>query len=175
MKNAFIITDVKILRASLDFARNLGLTVDQDNYSREENEAISIGTSKKYDVGGNQDPSFYSRKHNITPVDLNKETVSAFIQSVLDLYVEEEKKTEVDPDDFEDDDVIQDDYENNNDKYNHDAINLLVSKVKQNKKSIKSYFVIEDTITKEYSLTVYSSKEGVIGNLYEIFNEINAD
>lgn len=173
MKNAFIITDVNILKASLDFAKALDLSVDADNYSREKGEAISVGTSKKYQVGGNQDTSFYTRKHNITPVYLNKETVSAFIQSVLDLY--EEEKTEVDPDDFEDDDVIQDDFEDNNDKYNHDAINLLVSKVKQNKKSIKSYFVIENTITKEYSLTVYATKEGVIGNLYEIFNEINAD
>jgi hypothetical protein len=165
MKKAFIIGDKALLRACLGFADILGLSVDHDNLSRNTGEAISIGTSKKYKVAGNADPSFYSRKHGITPVLLDKTTALDFIQSVLDLVtiavpapvIEAEVEAEVD--------------EITLNKYNHPAINLLYAKVKGQKKSPKNYYVIDNN--GEYSVTTDSTREN-LGNLAEIFAEINA-
>ncbi len=166
MKKAFIIGDLGLMGACLHFADRLEVSVDQDNFIRTTGEAISIGTSKKYTVAGNADPSFYTRKHGITPILLDKTTALDFIQSVLDLVpiatptpeVEEEVVAEVD--------------EISLTKYNHSAINLLYAKVKGQKKSPKNYFVID--IDGEYSVTTDSTRVN-LGNLADIFAEINAD
>lgn len=166
MKKAFIIGNAGLALACLTFTESLGITVDKDNYDRNEGETISLGTSKKYTVAGNADPSFYSRKHGITPVVLDKTTVLDFIQSVLDLVTVETPVVtpSVDIEVSVEEPVTS--------QYNHSAINLLYAKVKKSKKSPKNYFVIDTD--GEYSLTTDTTKVS-IGNLAEIFAEINAD
>jgi hypothetical protein len=167
MKKVFVIGNVELAYACLRFVDCLdGITMDEDCLSRTTGEAISIGTSKKYKIAGNTDPSFYSRKHGITPVLLDKTTALDFIQTVLDLVtieapapvIEAEVEAEVD--------------EITLNTYNHSAINLLFAKVKSQKKSPKNYFVIDTD--GEYSVTTDSTREN-LGNLAEIFAEINAD
>lgn len=166
MKKAFIIGNTDLANACLNFAEGVGLSSDQDNYDRGIGEAISIGTSKKYTVAGNADPSFYTRKHGITPVLLDKTTALDFIQSVLDLVVIETPTLETE------EEVVAEVDEITLTKYNHSAINLLYAKVKGQKKSPKNYFVIDND--GEYSVTTDTTKVS-IGNLAEIFAEINAD
>jgi len=166
MKKAFIIGDVKLSAACLMFADTLGLTLDQDNLNRGAGEVISIGTSKKYKVAGNADPSFYSRKHGITPVLLDKTTALDFIQTVLDLATIEVPAPAVEA-------VIEAEVDEITlNTYNHSAINLLYAKVKGQKKSPKNYYVIDTD--GEYSVTTDSTRDN-LGNLAEIFAEINAD
>jgi len=168
MKKVFIIDNVDLSSACLNFADCLGLNVDQDNFSRFSGEAISIGTSKKYAVAGNEDPSFYIRKHGITPVLLDKTTAMDFVQTVLDLVTIEAPAPVV-----EDEDEVEAEVDEITlNTYNHSAINLLYAKVKGQKKSPKNYFVIDTD--GEYSVTTDSTREN-LGNLAEIFAEINAD
>jgi len=166
MKKVFIIGDLGLMGACLHFADRLEVSVDQDNFIRTTGEAISLGTSKKYTVAGNTDPSFYTRKHGITPVLLDKTSALDFIQSLLDLVTVETPVVtpSVDIEVSVEEPVTS--------QYNHSAINLLYAKVKKSKKSPKNYFVVDTD--GEYSLTTDTTRVS-IGNLAEIFAEINAD
>jgi len=169
MKSAFKIVDLAITRACLDFAKSLGLSVDEDNYDREIGNGISIGTSKNYTVAGTTNSDYYSRKHNLTVLDLDVYGVLAFISTCLSHY-----------DADSNDEVVQnvDAYEVNSPAedpsgYNEDAIYLLVARVRKMKKAVRNYYVIEDE-DGDYLLTTNGDKDGVIGNLERIFDEITA-
>ena len=71
----FKITNKPNAKTLLDYANSKGLKVDQDNYNRAIGEAISINTSKKYNVAGNKNLDYYIRKRKGTPINLNKDTI----------------------------------------------------------------------------------------------------
>ena len=72
-KLVILINDTTLLKPLLDLAKSLNLSVDDSNYYRTVDEVISIGTSKKYVVAGNNNFDFYKRKYpNINAVRLDK-------------------------------------------------------------------------------------------------------
>ncbi len=164
MKNAFIIKDTTVLKACLDFAKALGLTIDPSNYDRNINEGISVGTSKNFVVAGNSDANFYTRKKGLEliPLDADEDNVVDFISTVLSHYDDTDPATEVDQ--YE---VATEEDESG---FNHEAINLLYAKVKKMKKSPSNYYVVDND--GEYQLTKDSSEDN-LGNLAEIFSSIN--
>lgn len=173
MKGAFLINDKTILKAALDFAVALGLSVDKDNYDREAGEAIAVGTSKKYVVSGNERAAYYPEKKgvNLLVLDTN---FSDFVTAVLSHYVPNTTTSTTTTTKTVE---ILDFYSTEADygldgKYNNDAIYLLVSKVKKLGKNPADYYVIdEDGHYGEYSLTTDSDSDN-IGNLAAIFAEI---
>ena len=166
--NAFIIKNKTVLNACLDFAKAIGLSVDSDNYERPAGEAISISTSKKFDIAGNKDATFYTRKYNITPTVLD-DNITSFISDVVEIY----KTIDQDSGELEENDDLLT-LDDDDDDYNHEAINLLAAKVKKQKKSINNYYVINNG-NNEYALTTNADAENVVGNLGTIFREINSD
>ena len=166
MKAAFIIKNKNLSNAVCMFAEELGLPVDSDNVLREPGEAISIGTSKKYVVAGNSKPSFYENKYGLNVEELTTDNVLDCIATIISLYNNIEDVIN------EDLDIVSDEVDDSG--YNHEAINLLVAKVKKQKKSIKNYWVVAND-SDEYSLTTIADADGVVGNLFHIFNEINAE
>lgn len=166
--NAFVIKDLTILKAALDFAKAIGVSVDPDNYDREIGAAISVGTSKNYVVAGNNKPSFYSEKKGLDLVPLTATTLPAFVSAVLSYHpVSTIKAVETLELDSESEVGIDDS------GFNNDAIYLLVSKVKKMGKNPADYYVIdEDGYYGHYSLTTDADSYNK-GNLQEIFDNIN--
>jgi len=167
MKAAFIIKNKNLSNAVCMFAEKLGLSVDSDNFERKSGEAISIGTSKKYVVAGNSKPSFYEDKYDLNVEELTTDNVLDCIEAIITHYnssADENLDTTFDG--------VSDEIDDSG--YNHEIINLLVAKVKKQKKSIKNYWVVANDFN-DYSLTTNADADGVVGNLFHIFNEINAD
>jgi hypothetical protein len=81
------LNDVYLGKAFLMKAIDMGLIVDKDNFDRLPGTCISIGTSKHFDVAGNNNPDFYLKKRNITPVELEPgvwETFCELLESFAD-------------------------------------------------------------------------------------------
>jgi hypothetical protein len=169
-----LIEDDSLIKTVLDLAINLGLSVDKDQYNRTKDEAISIGTSKKYVVAGNNNFDFYQRKYpNIKTVNLIRENISlmtifecllnnASISSpakeltkeIIDKVVKTTEKKQA-----------------KDKKVKGVPISIVTSlytKVKGNKKSPSNYFVK----IKNNEYIASSKEEDSLGNLQDLFELI---
>lgn len=167
-----LIKDVNLVKPLLDLAKNLRLSVDNSNYDRSVDEVISIGTSKKYLVAGNNNFDFYQRKFpNIRAIKLERNSFNIAVDCLLNnsytdsnTTVEEKVQETV----VEKKESKKEAIDKKIKTVPTSIITSLYAKVKSNKKSPNNYYIK----LKNNDYIASTIKEDSLGNLQELFNLI---
>lgn len=172
-KLVLVIKDVVLNTALMSLSEGLGLSVDQCNYERSIGEAVSIGTSKKYIVAGNSEPSYYKSsktKFDVNIIDLDLKGFMVASKMLLEKAGYSYESTPVKTSVHIQAEVVVLPIDLHKSGVEINTIFSLYAKVKKQKKSPANYFV---KIKEDGTVVVTNDKKGSLGNLKKMFDEIN--
>jgi uncharacterized protein YpmB len=164
-----LVKETTLIKQVLDLAKKVGLKIDESNYHRTKGEVISIGTSKKYDVAGNNNINYYNRKHpTVKKVLLNKNHLSEILVFIKENGKVVKKEVSKSISKTVEKKVVPKTKVKKTKNVPNNVITSLYAKVKGNKKSPSKYFIK----LKDNDYIASSIEEGSLGNLQELFESI---